>query len=217
MAYIASRVAARHKIAVSSLWEDAVVALQTFNQRYDDAQRLREPLDERGKELLYAFAFRKNGTAPSFDSPFKTWMSKCILTTSVDDLDKLRIPGDFIMEVRNGEKPLAEFLRRLEDYKDAIQAIVDATAPEKFNYQGFGVTNNEHIDEDSAMKALEGLDYIVALFKTKGMENLIKKGIQDIQLVPDADGWAGLYTSTIQRITINVRAVISKGAGRFIK
>lgn len=215
---IVFRVVARHKIASpTSLWEGAVAALQTFNQRYDEVQRLREPLDERGKELLYAFAFRKNGTAPSFDSPFKTWMSKCVLTMNLDDPDAFRVNGAFILEVHDGKKPLSEFLSRLEVYKDALQAIVNASTPEKFNYQGFGVSNYEHIDEDSAMKALEGVDYLVALFKTKGMEHLLKKGVQGIQLVPDAEDWAGLYMRSNQIISLNVRAIINKGAGRFIK
>lgn len=211
------RVARRFLAATADLWSKAQEDLRTFNERYKEAQRLREPLDESGTKLLNDFAFRKNGTAPSFiGTDFQVWMSKSF-RMDIDDPEAARPNGSMILEVADGKKPLRVFLSALDTYRDALQAVVAATAPTSFTYQGFQVENPQHLGDELARHILEGVDYLVALFKKRGLEKLLKNEIRRIEIVPEFEGIAlGYYYTPAKTIALSAK-LVGLGTGRFMK
>ncbi len=210
---LAHRVARRF-MATEHFWAQAESDLRIFNDRYAEAHRLREPIDEVGDRLLNEFAFRKNGTAPSFSGTgFREWLSRAFGLMDVDDPDAHRPMGALTLEVADGKRPLRDFLEALDQYKDALQAVVHATAPASFEYQGFKITNPEHIGEAQARRMLEGIDYVVALFKTKGLDHLLHDGVTSIDLQLDLGGNThGLYFTNTRHIALSARAL--GGSGR---
>jgi hypothetical protein len=217
---IESRVALRYKIAADELWLLAEADLRTFNDRYDEAQKLKEPLSEADQKLLNNFAFRKNGTAPSFpDAWFWKWMGLCFSPMDIDDPDAVRPQGVMILEVVDGKRPLKDFLQQLDAYRDALQGVVNATAPAMFTYQGFKVENKQHMGDAFCRRMLEGVDYVVALFKRRGLTTLLNEGLSKVELVPeisDGSNTLGLYWNQSKTITLSGRFV-GMGTGRFMK
>jgi hypothetical protein len=210
---LAHRVVARFLSADAHLWTQAQADLRVFNERYAEAQHLKEPLDNTGEKLLNDFAFRKNGTAPSFvDTGFQKWASYAFGVADIDDPDAYRPMGVDILKVVDGKRPLREFLHDLDRYKDALQAVLHATAPTNFEYQGFKITNPEHIGDTQARRMLEGVDYVAALFKTRGLDHLLRQGLTSIDLALDLGGNThGLYHSNTRHISLSAKAIAGSG------
>ena len=210
---------ARRFLAGADLWTKAQEDLRIFNQRYEEVHRLYESDNtEALDKLLNDFAFRKNGTAPSFiGSDFHKWMSKAFQLMDIDDPDAARPQGVMIMAVIDGEIEITEFFKTLDNYRDALQAVMDATAPASFTYQGFQVENPQHLGDKLARRILEGVDYVVALFKKRGLEKLLKDEIKKVEIVSEFEGTAlGYYYSQTSTIALSAQ-LVGLGTGRFMK
>ncbi len=217
MPTLVQRVAARYVTGADRLWEGALKALHAFNQKYEEAKRV-DLSSDAGQKLLNEFAFRKNGTAPSFpDNPFHTWMTKAFAHThEIDDPDAERPRGVMILQVVDGKLDERVFLNQLDKYADALRAVVNAVAPEQFSYFGFKVRNPDHIGEQLSRKTLEGVDYLVALFKKRGLTHLLGQGVKGIYLSTDLGGdTLGTYQSGTQTIALST-ALVGMGVGRFM-
>lgn len=213
-----ARRVARRFTAEADLWKLAQEDLRVFNQRYEEIHRLYQADNtEAIDKLLNDFAFRKNGTAPSFiGSDFYKWMSAAFRPGDIDDPDALRPPGVLIMGIIDGETDISEFFILLDAYRDALQAVVDATAPAKFNYQGFAVENAQHLGDALSRRVLEGVDYVVAIFKKRGLDKLLTNEIRSIELAPKFEKALGYYYPSSKSIALSAAAV-GLGTGRFMK
>jgi hypothetical protein len=217
---IARRVLARflRESESTDLWTQAQKDLSVFNQRYEEVHRFYEgDSTDALEKLLYDFAFRKNGTAPSFiGENFQKWMSVAFRPTDIVDPDIFRPPGVMIMAILEGKGEATDFLSSLDAYRNALQAVINATAPATFTYQGFSVENKQHLGDQLSRQLLEGVDYVTALFKKRGLEKLLKNEISKIELVPTLPDALGLYWSASKKITLSA-ALVGMGTGRFIK
>ena len=202
-----------------NLWEKAEANLRAFNERYDEVHRYYDSdnVDALDK-LLDQFAFRKNGTAPSFiGEDFHKWMNAAFRPMDIDDPEGVRPPGVLIMSVIKGDADISEFFILLDAYRDALQAVVNATAPVKFTYQGFAVENPQHLGDALSRHLLEGVDYVVALFKKRGLDKLLTNEVKRVELVPLLeDTTLGLYWSEAKKITLSAK-LVGMGTGRFMK
>ncbi len=213
--------------ASDTLWVGAKVALEEFNASYLEAQKMfrgHGPEDLTAAEkLLNDFAFRKLNTAPSFPgSPFFEWMSQAFLPGDIKNPDEFRPSGRMILEVIDGQREAEEFLTALDRYRDALEAVIHEVAPERFSYQGFKIWNPERLGDQLARRLLEGVDYVVALFKKRGVEPLLHKGVAQIEILPTSSMTRlnptalGLYFNHSRTIVLSSK-LVGHGIGRFMK
>lgn len=186
-----------------SFWDDAVKDLNQFNSLY--AQVERKPQD---KAVL-----KKCVTGASNLTKLFVWAKKA-LTPDVYGklLGAWRETGKLAKARSASEEELSA---AVEQFRKETQAALDSTAPENFTYQGFKVVNLEHFSDELCRKALEGVDFLKALFKKRGVVNLIEQGIARINLVFDAEGSAFFHAGT-RELTMSVPELSKGNTGRFI-
>jgi hypothetical protein len=201
------------------LWNRTEEDLRVFDQWCRKATALREPLTEEGEELINDFAFRRNGTSPTAPgTAFVEWFAKVFLDGHFDDPEAYRPPNLLAREVTTGHEPLKGFLDALDMYRQAIQDILKEVGDERFTYQGFEIRNYERMSDTMCRTILEGVDYVVALFKRRGMEHLLSKGVTSVELVPSIKGESntyGEYWPTTRHIVLTAKGVLA-GKGTFI-
>ena len=210
---ITLRVAARYKTAEVSLWDAAVKEVEAFNKKYQNAKKLKSPLDEKGIKVL-------GGLKPSKKRPFVEWVKVCC-PERLDRLADDYVTDHMVKEVLARKTPLEDFLQNLDKYRACIQDILNGVAPASFTYGGFSVVNEHRMSDHFCRETLEGVDYLNALFKKRGCEKLLTEGVSSIQVVPTNDdlemshNTAGTYSSNTRQISLS-GSTIRKGTGRFI-
>lgn len=185
------RVASRFLNARDSVWGDYIKhSLSTFNKLHTEIKSMKDPLSDKDRENLAQYGGRMSSFTEYYGLWWR-WMSRAFSPGDVKDPHAFAPSMATYQKVIDGEMSLAELLRDLDAYQDAIQNVLDATAPVYFQYQGFKVENIEHLGEKQCFKLLEGVDFLVALFKRRGVSPLLKDGLHEIRLVfeiEDGDG-----------------------------
>lgn len=211
MATLAERVVARfRREAAGDLWAAASRDLHVFRERAAEVRRV-DLMSPRGQELLHAFAFRKEGTTPTTpDEAFAKWVAASFLQMEVDDPDGVRPEGSMCLMVADGKRAPEVFYALLDAYEEEIQRVLNATAPVRFSYSGFQVDNPEHMGDQMCRALLEGVDHIQGIFKQRGAEKLLSKGLSSVLLRPhyshDGNGVA-FYNAHNREIILTTRSV----------
>jgi len=219
----------RSKTAASegSLWNAAVKEVTTFNKNYAKLLKIKAPLSDSDAKLLITFSSEAAGKLPgSYTSSFTTWASTCAqvefsnrdeeLRASRSELRNNRIFG--VIEHNDGLPFLKE---RIESHMSIVQDLMSSAAPASFTYQGFKVTNPERMSDAFCRQTLEGVDFLKALFKKRGVDAALYDGVTEIKLVPDSSFFsnkkaAGLYSSDKREISLS-GSIGSEHTGRFIQ
>jgi len=96
--------------------------------------------------------------------------------------------------------------------KEALKNLVGSFAPERFTYQGFRIRNKGFLTDPVVRDLLDSIDYLVALFKKRGMLKLLHEGIREIVLTTDDSDHnaAGLYYSNSQSITLISNGILKR-------
>jgi len=212
----------------SSLFDAAMSVVKQFQGKYEEAQGFRRNLPETQPEidafdeLLNEFAFRKNGTAPTFEGPFFEWCLRCFELSEVGHPDSHRPEGRDVIEVVDGKRDPHWFFEALDRYAKAIQDVLNASAPASFSYQGFKIENPERMGEKKCRAMLEGVDYVVALFKKRGVTPLLRETLSTIWLRPVVDDCGGslnthgCYRPAYKQIDLSAK-MFRISTGRFIQ
>lgn len=184
-------------------WEEAVADLRQFNSLHQQAEKKPNDVATLQKvckginNLLKVYVWAKKCLdAPTFDNfqAASRVMSKAV-RDKVSDVEQLR--------------------GAIETYKAAVQRAVDATAPERFTYHGFPVLNEERFSDELCRKTLAGVDFLKAMFKRRGVVNLLEHGCKRINLVLDAEGSAYFHAGT-RELTLSVTDLAKERPGRFV-
>lgn len=184
-------------------WGPAVEELSQFNVIY--AQVERKPNDV---ALLRKCVVRASKMVPLF-----SWASRCLDPQS---MDVYRTATRQIAKVAKDKTTPVDTLREAVDqYKTAMQRVLNDTAPEAFAYRGFKVQNPQHFSASLCSKALTGVDYLRALFKRRGVEPLIGKGIARITLTLEVDAVAYFHAGD-HELVLSVPELAKGGAPRII-
>lgn len=215
------------KVAGGALWEGAVEAIREFNGHYEAAQKLltgETDNPDAADKLLGMFAFRHDNTVPSFQGPFREWAMWSFYKGDVPNPEEVKPDGKLALAVIDGKAEPEDFLRQLETYKDALDAVIKAAGPERFTYNGFKIWNPERLGDKMIKRMMEGVDYLVALFKKRGVTPMLRTGIRQVEILPGpsmaklSPTASGLYIVNSQTIVLSASIVASDGAeGRFIK
>lgn len=184
-------------------WNDAVGDLHEFNSLY--AQVERKPQD---KGVLTKCVGRADKMTKLF-----VWAKKCLSDGAYAKILSAWREIGKIAKTRGA--PEDDLRATLERFKTATQEALDGTAPETFTYQGFHVDNREHFADDLCRKTLEGVDFLKALFKKRGVDHLLEQGVARILLVLDAEGSA-FFDSGKRELTLSVPELSKARQGRFV-
>jgi hypothetical protein len=94
---------------------------------------------------------------------------------------------------------LEAFIKELEKKSDEFNP-----APGQFQYKGFRVYNPDGLNENDALGMLDKVSFAMALFKKRDLEDLIREGINYIELKRSepGDGTLGIYDSEQSRVVL---------------
>ena len=77
--------------------------------------------------------------------------------------------------------PLRHLLFRLRSYRKKLapylQNVMSKVGPARFNYKGFPILNPDRLSDPIVEHLLRGIDYLTAMFRKRGMEDLLRQGI----------------------------------------
>jgi len=184
-------------------WEGATDDLAKFNKLYALVEK--KPND--------AVVLRKCINGINKMTPFAIWASKC-LPEEIAEGPHLAARRAVFKLTKDKEAVPEALLEAIQQYRTATQDLVRGAAPEHFSYQGFKVQNPLHMSEVLCMRTLEGVDFLKALFKKRGVEPLLADGIAVIVLLLDA-GAAAYFNSETGELVLSVGELSKGDAGRF--
>jgi hypothetical protein len=216
------RVAARYRCARGSLWDKVVKEISTFNKKYVDLKKVKFPLDKKSSQTLSYFCINTGNMPGAIETSFSGWVEECAPEFKALVLDKTRALNFTLLDkVLEELVPLDTFIDLVTDYRSVLQQIMNGVAPESFTYQGFKIVNTYRMSENLSRRVLEGVDYLVALFKKRGLDHLLDKGLSEIHLVPDNyylsnPKGSGEYFESDKVIILSGRIAL-EGVGRFIE
>ena len=108
---------------------------------------------------------------------FSLWVKQCTLQHDAHVLLRRAI-SQFVRN--NGSLEEGDIL--VQKYRSFAQKLLDSVAPENFTYKGFKITNKHHLEDALCMRSLDGLDMLLAVFKKRGVEKLLLKGLDHVNL-----------------------------------
>jgi predicted SprT family Zn-dependent metalloprotease len=185
-------------------WEGAADDLAKFNGLY--AQVRKKPKDEKVLRKAINTASKFMGLA--------IWRRKC-LEDDPSYAPLFAAEKEVYTLAKNKGASAEALLAGLEHFEAAAQRAIDSTAPEKFNYQGFEVRNPQRFGDLACRRILGGVDYLVALFKKRGVEKLIGAGVARIILVYDAEVIAHFNSGT-RELVLGVGQMLKGHAARIL-
>lgn len=187
-----------------ALWDDAVKDLKKFNSLY-------APVERKPQDLV---VLRKCLEGVSKLTKLIKWGELCLTYAILDD--QLLPAWKAASKLAKDEKaPAEDVLAAIRQFKKAVQETLDSTAPESFTYQGFKISNKDHLADDLCRKVLAGIDFIKALFKKRGVENLVEEGIVRINLVSDTGGAFAFFNIRTREMTLPAAHLAEGKPGRF--
>ena len=212
---LATRVLARYHAklgATPAIWGNAVKALRAF-QVAVKAIKAVDPTSE-DTSVLRKYAFLPSPLAVTLDDGFITWANLAFGSNTASQLDILRPKGTALMHGDDLSVGYAEFVSALDSYQAGIQAYLDQVGPESFTYAGFKVVDTIRVGEMKRKMVFDAIDFLVALFKRRGAERLLRDSITQIVLEfnPDSD-WSGYYLSDEKLISLDVEKCLNPRFG----
>lgn len=207
---------------ISKLWIEAVRTVKRFDLFYKDlVSSVKRDDTDVVDDLLGDILAEMDHAVPSLRGPFYEWYRRAFpLGINGSDPDSRRPRAKLVLGVIKGDIDIDVFMRDLDAYKDALNTVLNKVAPKSFNYQGFKVTNPEVLGEDLVRGTLEGVDFLMALFKKRGVEPLLRAGLTEIKVLsPESmeslvSGSAGLYYPETKVIALSTS--IQRGLGRLL-
>ena len=212
-AQMAQRVATEHRAKFGSsvsIWSGAVKALRAF-QTAVKAIKAVDPTSE-DISALKKYAFLPSPLAVTLIDGFATWLNLAFGPNTASQLDILRPKGRKLMTGDDLDVGYAIFVKDLDSYQEAIQTYLDQVGPESFTYNGFKVVDTIRVGDLKRKMAFDAIDFLVALFKRRGVEHLLHDSIT--QIVLDTDSvWAGFYNADTKQISLSVNMCLDPTIG----
>jgi len=107
---------------------------------------------------------------------------------------------------------VAKSVSGVEDLENFLAELTQELAPARFEFKGFPVVNLDRVAEHRVLALLDGVSFIVELFKKRKMERLLVAGVSKVVIDAEDDSAAhGSYVPTSQEIHLMPRALDSRG------
>lgn len=118
-------------------------------------------------------------------------------------LDVMDRPEHFGVEP---ERAVKNAIQTYDVARKAVQKKLDQVGPDRLTYQGFKIRNWENFAKPQLRKALDVIDYLVAMFRKRGVEKLLSQTINTINLSwlyeGDPTGYAMVYQAANRAVGI---------------
>lgn len=199
------------------LWKGAEKALVAFQSATKELRSVR-PGDPTWEAVVKEHAFLPTPLAITIEKPFVDWLDMAFGEGTANTLDELRPKGSSL--VADNPDDAAEvgrlyqaFLGRLDEYERQIQTHLDRIAPAQFSYAGFRIYNPNRIEENRALAMLDGVKFLLVLFERRGVEPLLREGVENIVLNQNIGGdtWHGYYASDHHEIALSTKMIGHEG------
>ena len=82
-----------------------------------------------------------------------------------------------------------------KSFGKALQKFTDTIGPAQFTYKNFKIMNPGRMTDSRIRRALDGIDYLAALFRKKGMARLLTTGVRSVRLSDEVSDWDGQYSA----------------------
>lgn len=205
-------------------WDEVEDSIRTFAKLYDrvmswkrlrtDEEVLETLRDPDSLSFIQNFVYGDEGTAPASPAnPVGQWLIinkgrdwyrknhrglRTLVRDNFDPLHRfLKNPekwGDYLL------RAVKACISGLEDYASLVTLPLREVAPEKFTYSGFKIENPDRFSDELVRKTLAGIDYMLALFKKRGVEPLLREGVKKIVLEYSGEGTAHGHHYTKERM-----------------
>jgi|GEM_PF-2440754 len=122
-------------------------------------------------------------------------------------------PNNYLLK-----KDVENTARVLDTYSKEVNDCLKQAGPARLTYSGFKVWNPQRMPDKMMRKLLSGVDHIMAIFRKRGMEKALTKGVKDILVRKwtSNDGkYVAWYFSRERRIVLT-DAVLKPGGGRLM-
>jgi hypothetical protein len=111
-------------------------------------------------------------------------------------------------------KYVPQLIQAVQAYMDEINVLMRMAGPTSFTYNGFNILNPDRLVEDTLRPSLDAVDWLVALFKKRNIEPLIRATVETVMINTDISS-AGLYVSAQKRVVINPNS--GTGSGKMLE
>jgi hypothetical protein len=136
-----------------------------------------------------------------------------------DATNILRKAIDFPFRFVDEDAPLSRYVKNLitylDQYVDLVNGLVLQAGPRRFQHQGFPIENPDRLPDATVQKLLNGVAYVVDLFKRRGVTPLLQETVKSILLRnmepgEGAHGWHRVDDRTIELMAQAAGAVNGK-------
>lgn len=167
------------RVVQEDVWPKAEKALSKFNRLVSKAEKSPDKVD-----LKEVKKFNDIGW----------WLALCF--------DEVETDSTFEAYDRLKAQPSIEGLFA---FRDQLRPLVKLIAPARFTYSGFDVFNSERLSDRMCRKTLDGVDFMVSLFKKRGVSDLLREGVTGIRLLPSdpINSSGGSYNPDSKLITLD--------------
>lgn len=103
-----------------------------------------------------------------------------------------------------------EMREALRQFREALQDLLDRTAPAHFTHLGFKFDNPEHIPWEACRVVLDGVEFLRAMFQKRGVSAILEQGVRRIVLVP-TEGMTAHFDSRTRELTVSTADLAKSG------
>jgi len=186
-------------------WPGAVTAITEFNQRLNQLHEVADDPDRPDASAILAQFEPKNAEQYNTRPTRVGWFSHWYLQSStMDEQDQI----DDLLPKRFTGGSLRAWVSQWDQYAAAISQLLDNIPPQRFTYRGWRVTNKEALTANTVRRFLDGLDYLEALFKRRGVQKCLHAGVAAVRLeVGDPATPHAWYNPESSVLTFTAKAV----------
>ncbi len=143
------------------------------------------------------------------------WVGKCL---TEDEDEKFLVQRRALSQVmKNKSAPLETLQEMLERYVASVRIALQSAAPANFVYSGFQISNPERFGDRLARQVLDGLDYLRALFKKRGVVKFIDQDIARVVLTSDTRSGEAYFHAGTRELMISVPRLLKEQSARVLE
>lgn len=157
---------------------------------------------------------RKAVNAAGKQTGVAVWAMKCL---APDEYQVFVVARREIFQLLKDKGAALELLQRgLDRYLAAVRAALECAAPGRFIYSGFEISNPERVSDRLCRQVLDGLDFLRAVFKKRGVVKLIDRDIERVVLTLDIGGGIAHFNSGTRELVVSVPGILKGHAARIL-
>jgi hypothetical protein len=193
----------RSAAASEALWPAASKDLDKLQTLL--AASLKRPTEANVRKVLNA---AKKETAIS------VWSSKCLAPEEYTAF--VEVSREVYRLAKDKQATVETTQAVLDRYFRVLKANLDGVAPASFMYSGFKISNEERVSDKLCRQVLDGLDFLRALFKKRGVVKFIDQEIARVVLVPDSNIGVAYFHAGTHELVVVIKHILKSTPARML-